>query len=250
MNMWVPRVIRAASFGVVAAGLFACQRPPFETPAVGLDAGLPAEVEASQPDPDPAAAGGAGGGPAAGGLGGSAGAAPVGIDAAAGAGEPMPRLYRGPDGATISAAAEDLQIQSDCSGMVSDLFSARFGCMHLAAKRLVGMARICYPNAQWSTSAHVLHCSAPVMGAACASQAYLIGDRCCSALPGGVLGNDPICGDVGELGDFAGGLLADSDGDFAPDLSDNCVDVSNLDQRDSVGDGIGDACRADAGAKD
>ncbi|MGZ8397910.1 MAG: PxKF domain-containing protein [Gemmatimonadales bacterium] len=36
--------------------------------------------------------------------------------------------------------------------------------------------------------------------------------------------------------------LADRDGDGTPDVSDNCVDVSNPDQADQDGDGTGDAC--------
>ena len=38
--------------------------------------------------------------------------------------------------------------------------------------------------------------------------------------------------------------LQDSDKDGVPDLIDNCPTVFNPDQKDSVGDGIGDACRA------
>jgi len=35
----------------------------------------------------------------------------------------------------------------------------------------------------------------------------------------------------------------DVDGDGIPDVDDNCITVSNPDQADSVGNGIGDACR-------
>jgi hypothetical protein len=35
----------------------------------------------------------------------------------------------------------------------------------------------------------------------------------------------------------------DSDGDGVPDLYDNCPYTANPDQKDSVGNGIGDACR-------
>jgi hypothetical protein len=38
----------------------------------------------------------------------------------------------------------------------------------------------------------------------------------------------------------------DSDGDGIPDSADNCIYVYNPDQKDSVGDGIGDACRLSA----
>jgi hypothetical protein len=36
--------------------------------------------------------------------------------------------------------------------------------------------------------------------------------------------------------------LADTDGDGIPDIYDNCVTVYNPDQKDTVGDGLGDAC--------
>src|SRR5664280_1947052 len=36
----------------------------------------------------------------------------------------------------------------------------------------------------------------------------------------------------------------DTDGDGLKDIDDNCPGVYNPDQKDSVGDGIGDACRA------
>ena len=37
--------------------------------------------------------------------------------------------------------------------------------------------------------------------------------------------------------------LVDTDGDGIPDDSDNCPEIYNPDQADSVGDGVGDACR-------
>jgi hypothetical protein len=230
--------------GLTAVGLSACLRPPLTAPPE------PVDVDASVSEPT--AAGGAGSGLGDGGAAGSGSIAAT-ADAGPVTADPEPRLYRGPDGATIFAAVEGIEIRSDCSGMVSDLLSARFGCMHVGATRLVGMARVCYPNPKASVSAYVLHCAAPVTRAgvaACAGSDHLVAGRCCNALPGGLLGGDPICGDVGELGDFAGGVLADSDGDFVPDLADNCPDVSNLDQRDSVGDGIGDACRGPGGIRD
>lgn len=44
----------------------------------------------------------------------------------------------------------------------------------------------------------------------------------------------------GFIGGFPGG--SDSDGDVIPDTYDNCPSVSNLDQKDSDGDGKGDVC--------
>ncbi len=41
------------------------------------------------------------------------------------------------------------------------------------------------------------------------------------------------------------GTLQDSDGDGVPDISDNCSQVANADQRDTNGDGYGNICDAD-----
>lgn len=43
-----------------------------------------------------------------------------------------------------------------------------------------------------------------------------------------------------------GALATDGDGDGVPDGRDNCPLTANPEQRDSVGDGVGDACRCDA----
>lgn len=53
------------------------------------------------------------------------------------------------------------------------------------------------------------------------------------AVVGGVVG--PLVADPESRG-------PDSDGDEVSDLQDNCVDVSNDDQQDVDGDGVGDAC--------
>jgi hypothetical protein len=69
------------------------------------------------------------------------------------------------------------------------------------------------------------------------------GSKCCSLLPGSVLpGSDPLCAVTDHFSDVAGGPLADTDGDFVPDISDNCPLASNLDQKDTTGAPMGDAC--------
>jgi hypothetical protein len=42
----------------------------------------------------------------------------------------------------------------------------------------------------------------------------------------------------------------DTESEFGPDIADNCPLRPNTDQRDSVGDGVGDLCRGDGGSPD
>jgi hypothetical protein len=55
----------------------------------------------------------------------------------------------------------------------------------------------------------------------------------------------PYCASAASFDNFLGvseADMIDSEGDFIPDLLDNCPGVPNFIQRDSDGDGIGDAC--------
>lgn len=51
--------------------------------------------------------------------------------------------------------------------------------------------------------------------------------------------------DIGAVERQGGDIDPDADGDFVPDLLDNCLEVSNSNQRDTDGDGYGNVCDPD-----
>jgi hypothetical protein len=175
-----------------------------------------------------------------------------GTDASDGSADVPPVLtrFQGPDGAFVMAVIRSLDLASDCSGIPAGLLKTEFGCMRATSPYTPsGVMQVCYPNPTLNWDSYVIHCDPrPSPSSACPGDSRAFGDRCCGALPGGVTASDPICGGIGYLTEFAAGLLSDSDADFVPDIADNCRYVFNPDQTDSVGDGVGDACRGDGGA--
>ena len=57
--------------------------------------------------------------------------------------------------------------------------------------------------------------------------------------------NNILCGCTDQFSVFGVGTAQDNDGDFTPDLLDNCSITPNIRQEDTDGDGIGDACDPD-----
>jgi hypothetical protein len=159
-----------------------------------------------------------------------------------------PETFDGGDGTYVVAPVGHLDVTPDCSGVPPSLFSMRYGCLHIdTSEQLAGNAHVCFADPKQSTESGVVRCLAPTAAVTCSPPDRLFSGRCCSHLPGGLPGRDIICGDTPEFGDFAAGALMDTDGDFVPDIDDNCILVPNTDQQDSLHNGIGDACRADAG---
>jgi hypothetical protein len=106
---------------------------------------------------------------------------------------------------------------------------------------MVGAAQVCYPNPSRGFVA-IVRCTVPLPGNACGSpEEHLFSGRCCALLQQ-TSGPDPVCAQTPHFSDVGAGIAADSDGDFIPDLVDNCPLVSNFTQVDSNHDGIGDAC--------
>ena len=54
--------------------------------------------------------------------------------------------------------------------------------------------------------------------------------------------SDPLCSDAPTHGTFAAGVLADTDGDYSPEIDDNCPSVFNFRQDDADTDHVGDVC--------
>jgi hypothetical protein len=157
---------------------------------------------------------------------------------------------------TTIAGSPPPTIQEDpaCANVAGNLLAGSptslAPCIHVTLNApLIGTAQVCYPNPTHNPNAAVLRCSPalPTTPPSCSAPDRLFnynGAKCCSTLSGGGVGTDPLCRDTDHFSDLAAGMLVDTDGDFVPDVSDNCPTVFNPDQRDTNLNGIGDACDA------
>ena len=97
---------------------------------------------------------------------------------------------------------------------------------------VIGLATVCFPNSS-GQALDVLRCR---VKAACTA-----GSLCCRALPA-VSGPNPICVQTDGFSNYAAGKAKDTDGDFVPNIRDNCPNATNFFQQDGDNDLIGDAC--------
>jgi hypothetical protein len=162
------------------------------------------------------------------------------------------------------------QIDGDQDGVGDDceptpaesVASARFGCDSLAiagpnvqcspVREGSASGEVCFDNAGNAADFFVIGCTAETPCRAL--EARVEGENlCCHAVARSGTEVNPYCVETDERSDIlmAGSGFVDTDGDFAPDLADNCSGLRNFNQLDSDQDGVGDECEvpaADAGA--
>ena len=148
------------------------------------------------------------------------------------------------------APAPTIHEDATCASTPGNLFQTTLlgsKCVQVMPNApMLGAATVCYPNPTHS-AAGILRCTEPLSTTppSCASTDRLFFGKCCSPLLGanGVISaaTDPICADTPHFSTLAAGVWADTDGDFTPDIVDDCPAAADF-QSDTDGDRVGDVC--------
>jgi hypothetical protein len=151
---------------------------------------------------------------------------------------------------TVAGSAAPVIQEESCTGVAGNYIEPNTfvgPCLAVSLNSpLVGTARVCYSASSSNPSVGILRCSPPLPTnpPSCSSPDKLntFTGGCCSHIPPDSSGTGTVCADTDHFSDVMAGTLTDSDGDFVPDIDDNCPGVPNTDQRDTTGAAVGDAC--------
>jgi hypothetical protein len=143
------------------------------------------------------------------------------------------------------SAPPNITVDHGCSHFPGGFFSTDPSeCLAVEPNgTLVGAALVCFPGQPSSNDPvrHVYRCQPTVATEPCPKPTTRVGSSCCSEIAA-ASGPNPVCVLADHFSTLGAGSPLDSDGDGFANLLDNCPSRFNADQKDSNGNGVGDAC--------